>query len=131
MWWDDDNNLKGDAVMRGAAPLDPLFLEAEKLGFDIRNQKPVGRETGVSMSATVSGADEKTMVFGFFDSNEGASSADAPQIEADVATPSPITDCGHLRQQQQQKQQKPPSILNRSISMEDIISQAKLFCRVR
>lgn len=68
MWWGDDGTLD-HAVAKGSVADNALFLEAEKLGIDIRDvDKPVS-----------DGADEQTegggMMFGFFDDpveeNEG------------------------------------------------------------
>lgn len=53
VWWGDDGTLN-EAVSRGGAGQDKLFLEAEKLGFDIRTTTQKSEESNV-------------MKFGFFD----------------------------------------------------------------
>mgnify|MGYP006195498591 FL=1 len=103
VWWGDDGTLSG-AVSKGNAALDPLFLEAEKHGIDIRTAKKMnGSSGGVSAggasggsggsggmfnfgidSTTSSGAmevaepeEEKQMLFSFFGGDSGTS-ADLP-----------------------------------------------------
>lgn len=92
MWWGDDGTLSG-AVAKGSAALDPLFLEAEKHGIDIRLQhkSPAftlgfqgGGEastadgTGVSDSTAVP-QDDKNMVFSFFGGEDSSMDvADVP-----------------------------------------------------
>ena len=81
VWWGDDGSMK-QAVRRGAAASDPMFLEAERRGIELRPQQHHTQQItsmgvdNVSTSGIASGAevlgfvgDGKSMVFSFFASD--------------------------------------------------------------
>lgn len=71
MWWGDDGTLSG-AVGKGSAALDPLFLEAEKHGIDIRTAQKM--HTGSDSMEVEEVVEEKQMLFGFFGGDDSAAS---------------------------------------------------------
>lgn len=77
MWWGDDGTLSG-AVAKGSAALDPLFLEAEKHGMDIRLQRKTPAFTlgllgsGDGAASETPAEADKQMVFSFFGAEDSA-----------------------------------------------------------
>ena len=70
MWWGDDGTLSG-AVGKGSAALDPLFLEAEKHGIDIRTAQKMNGGENMEVEEV---AEEKQMLFSFFGGDDSAGS---------------------------------------------------------
>ena len=101
VWWGDDGSLKS-SVARGDVVQDRLFLEAEKMGFDIRTD----------------GAEGKTMHFGFFDDHEegaAAGPAAAPGAEG-------VSEAMDVCDEPPAPAAAPPSLL-------EVVRRARLFCR--
>jgi hypothetical protein len=72
VWWGDDGTLN-EAVSRGGAGQDKLFLEAEKLGFDIRSTTQKSEESSV-------------MKFGFFDEESNNFDSNSDKVTAEPKT---------------------------------------------
>ena len=70
VWWGDDGTLSG-AVGKGSAALDPLFLEAEKHGIDIRTAQKMNGGENMEVEEV---AEEKQMLFSFFGGDDSAGS---------------------------------------------------------
>lgn len=97
VWWGDDGTLSG-AVGKGNAAADPLFLEAEKHGIDIRMTKQASSTANTTAAAAGNAAgglfnflpteeaptsaaqqpEEKQMLFGFFGASMETESALEP-----------------------------------------------------
>jgi len=71
VWWGDDGTLSG-AVGKGSAALDPLFLEAEKHGIDIRTAQKMN--LGGENMEVEEVVEEKQMLFSFFGGDDSAGS---------------------------------------------------------
>lgn len=74
VWWGDDGTMK-QAVRRGEVALDPMFLEAERRGIELRPHRASSTAADADVSAGISdkslsgglgGGDGKSMVFSFF-----------------------------------------------------------------
>jgi len=65
VWWGDDGTMK-HAVRKGEITMDPMFLEAERRGIELRPHQAVDANTGVSDKLSIGGGDSKSMVFSFF-----------------------------------------------------------------
>lgn len=100
MWWGDDGTLSG-AVGKGSVALDPLFLEAEKHGIDIRTARKINAtENGLFGGGSGDGGsaalveeepvEEKQMLFSFF-GGSAEDSADVPVNPFLVKKAAPVT----------------------------------------
>jgi len=86
VWWGDDGTLTG-AVGKGAAAADPLFLEAEKRGIDIRTLTKSKAGTSGAASSNISGGSDASAGAGLgaiFNFLPGETTAAASRSENNV-----------------------------------------------
>jgi hypothetical protein len=124
VWWDDSGSVAtGEAVMRGV--VDPLFLEAEKFGIDIRT----------TAQTTESGSADSGMLFGFFEEEpQQAPLVAAEALNGDthmvVSDKQVDVDSGHVSAEESivaLSGAKRESVM----SKEEMVAIAKKFCRIR
>eukprot|EP01034_Spumella_vulgaris_P025550 gene25550-32020_t len=121
VWWDDSGSVAtGEAVMRGT--VDPLFLEAEKFGIDIR--------------AASESKEESSMLFGFFDESEQVAAVHVESSSADKGEGEAAT--SHVQRHEEvstaDAQQASLTGAKRAISsmsVEEMLQTAKKFCRIK
>ena len=151
VWWGDDGTMK-QAVRRGEAALDPMFLEAEKRGIELRpHRTPSAADAdvsdGVSDKLLSDGQGEgKSMVFSFFAAepidhdvqphvgnhkHHGGDKSDQQGTNSSSVLHTNIAvDMVATQQQQQQQQQKVDTetvVLHWTLS--ELIQMAKSFSR--
>jgi hypothetical protein len=148
VWWGDDGTMK-QAVRRGEAALDPMFLEAEKRGIELRpHRAPSAADAdvsdGVSDKLLSDGqGDGKSMVFSFFAAEpidhdvqlhvgnhkqHGGDNCDQKGTNSSSVLHTNIAvDMVATQQQQQQKENTETVVLHWTLS--ELIQMAKSFSR--
>ena len=129
VWFGDDGTLR-ETVAKGNVAEDPLFREAEKLGYDIRGS------AGAVAAVAEAGKGGAGMMFGFFD--EPDTSAPAPvqtAVLAAAVVPDVLTeDAGGLADDDVEDVPELPAPAATTLvamSLWDIVANANRFCRER
>lgn len=125
MWWNDEI-ADGEGAMsikaiggayKGEVEQDPLFLEAERLGIDIREDEE-DRDVSLKSAGDDKSGSGKRMLFNFFDN--------AGDLDPSPSSHSAEGPLGEPREDGASEREIP---MTRSATIAEVASLAKLFCR--